>query len=194
MATKKKPPRSSRTVRTRPPRSSSREVTGVVNVDRDISQRGAGAGAKKGKKPSVSEVTEARVQALAKVFAALGARNAETWARTHVDDGSDELGRFVLLRAMWLRSIEPGRLLANARKDKAAGPAVERLMKSASIADLDALIRFAQRTSLDDVCRVLDDPADNDDGIRWGVFRVDAKGLPLWALDRLRTGLDDSEP
>lgn len=193
MATKKKPPRTARTVRTRLPtasRSSSREVTGVVNIDRDLSR----SGAKKAKKPSVAEVTEARVQALAKVFAALGARNAETWARTHVDDGSDELGRFVLLRAMWLRSIEPGRLLANARKDKAAGPAVERLMKNASITDLDALIRFAQRSSLDDVCKVLDDPADNDDGIRWAVFRIDAKGLPLWGLDRLRTGLDDSEP
>jgi hypothetical protein len=193
MATKKKPPRPSRTVRTRlPTRSSSREVTGVVDVDRDLGQ--GRAGKKSGKKPSVSEVTEARVQALAKVFAALGARNAETWARTHVDDGSDELGRFVLLRAMWLRSIEPGRLLANARKDRTAGPAVERLMKNASITDLDALIRFAQRSSLDDVCKVLDDPADNDDGIRWAVFRVDAKGLPLWTLDRLRTGLDDSEP
>lgn len=193
MATKKKPPRLSRTVRTRLPTrpSSSREVTGVVDIDRDISQV---RGTKKGKKPSVSEVTEARVQALGKVFAALGARNAETWARTHVDDGSDELGRFVLLRAMWLRSVEPGRLLANARKDKSAGPAVERLMKSASITDLDALIRFAQRSSLDDVCKVLDDPADNDDGIRWAVFRVDAKGLPLWTLDRLRAGLDDSEP
>lgn len=193
MATKKKPPRPSRTARTRlPTRGASREATGIV----DASGRAVAAGKKSGssKKPTVSEMTEARVQALAKVFAALGARNAERWARTHVDDGSDELGRFVLLRAMWLRSIEPGRLLANARKDKLAGPAVERLMKNASIADLDALIRFAQRSSLDDVCKVLDDPADNDDGIRWAVFRVDAKGLPLWALDRLRSGLDDSEP
>ena len=134
------------------------------------------------------------MQALAKVFAALGARDAERWARTHVDDGSDELGRFVLLRAMWLRALEPGRLLASARRDRTAAPAIERLMKTASLADLDALVRYAQRTSLDDVCRVLDDPADNDDGIRWAVFRIDAKGLPLWPLDRLRTGLDDSEP
>lgn len=180
MATKQR--KSPRTVRTRVPTKSQLQ-----------SQSQSGRAASK-RKPSVSEMTEARVQALAKVFAALGARNAERWARTHVDDGSDELGRFVLLRAMWLRSIEPGRLLANARKDRNTGAAVERLMKTASIVDLDALIRYAQRTALDDVCKVLDDPADNDDGIRWAVFRVDAKGLPLWTIDRLRTGLDDSEP
>lgn len=186
MATKKTKKTSARTVRTRSP---SRERTGVSPAPTKKSARSSKPG-----KPSMAEVTEARVQALAKVFAALGARNAERWARTHVDEGSDELGRFVLLRAMWLRSIEPGRLLAAARRDRTAGPAIERMMKTANLADLDALVRYAQRTSLDDVCRVLDDPADNDDGIRWGVFRIDAKGLPLWSLDRLRTGLDDSEP
>jgi hypothetical protein len=145
-------------------------------------------------KPPTAKVTEARVQALAKVFGALGARNAEQWARTHIDDGSDELGRFMLLRALWLRALEPGRLIAAARRDFRSRPAIDRLLDAASLEDLDALVRYAQRTALDDVCRVLDDPADNDDGIRWRVFRIDTKGQPLWPLDRLRAGLEDSAP
>lgn len=146
-------------------------------------------------RPSTSEMTEARVAALAKVFATLGARNAERWARDHVDKGTDELGRFVLLRALWLRVVEPGRLLAAAQADPQAGPALARMMQTVDIADLDALVRFAERTALADVCRVLDDPgADNDDSIRWAVFRIDGAGLPLWMLDDLRGGLEDSEP
>ena len=156
--------------------------------------RKATARAKKPSKLASTLATQARVHAIAKVFTALGARNAEQWARTHVDDGSDELGRFVLLRALWLRAVEPGRLLAAARADSAAGSACDRLMQIAELADLDALVRYAQRQSLADLCSVLDDPADNNDGIRWRLFRVDAKGAPLWPLDRLRTGLTDSEP
>ena len=135
-----------------------------------------------------------RVDALAKVFAALGARHPEKWATAHVEHGADELGRFVLLRALWLRTVEPGRLLAQARKEFLVGEAIDRLLQSANLADLDALIRHAQRSALYDIARVLDDPADNDEGIRWAVFRVDAAGIPLWQLDGLRAGLDDSEP
>ena len=58
-------------------------------------------------------------------------------------------------------------------------------MKSASITDLDALIRFAQRSSLDDVCKVLDDPADNDDGIRWAVtLSRDTRFASIYFLER----------
>ena len=146
------------------------------------------------KKPSAAELKRARVGALAQVFKALGARNPERWATSHVDNGTDELGRFVLLRALWLRTVEPGRLLAQARKDKHAGDSVDRLFKKADIVDLDALVRYAQRAALTDICKVLDDPAHNDDGIRWSIFRIDATGMPLWPLAELRKDLDDTEP
>lgn len=145
-------------------------------------------------KPTAAELKKARVGALAQVFKALGAKNPERWALNHVDKGTDELGRFVLLRAMWFRTVEPGRLLASARKDKHVGDAVDRLFKKADLVDLDALVRYAQRAALTDICKVLDDPAHNDDGIRWSVFRVDATGMPLWPLAELKKDLDDSEP
>jgi hypothetical protein len=149
---------------------------------------------KKKKTKAQTPSKKVRIAALAKVFEALGAKTPEKWAKAQIDDGSDELGRFVLLRALWLRTVEPGRLLANARRDKAAAEAIERVMKKVDLADLDALVRFAQKTALDDVCRVLDDPANNEDGIRWTIYRVDAAGMPLWPLAALRKDLVETEP
>ncbi len=137
---------------------------------------------------------QARIDALARVFTALGARDAARWAARHVDDSSDELGRFMLLRALWLRLVEPGRLLAAAPADPLAGPAVERLMQTNSLADLDAVVRFAQRTAVVDACRVLDDPGGEDDGIHWSVYRVDAAGTPLWPLAQLLADVEETEP
>ena len=143
-----------------------------------------------GKKAGPSK--KERIEALAKVFHALGAKTPTSWATTHVEKGSDELGRFMLLRALWLRLVEPGRLLGTARSDHHIGSVVDRMLKTVSISDLDAIIRYAQRTAVNDVCKVLDDPG--NEGIRWGVFRVDPYGMPLWPLRDLRSGLADSEP
>lgn len=143
---------------------------------------------------STSSVKRDRIGALTQVFAALGAQRPAVWARSHVDQGHDELGRFVLLRALWLKAVEPGRLLGIARNEPEVAAAAERLIKVAGLPDLDAVLRFAQKQALLDLCTVLDDPSASDEGIGWAVFRTDGRGLPLWALDRLVAGLTDSEP
>lgn len=145
-------------------------------------------------KVSTPKVKQGRVDALTQVFSALGAQRPATWARSHVEGGYDELGRFVLLRALWLKTVEPGRLLGLARNERAVSTAVDRLLKNADLADLDAIVRFAQKQALLDLCSVLDDPSASDEGIGWAVFRTDGRGLPLWTLDRLAAGLTDSEP
>ena len=141
-----------------------------------------------------AHIKQGRVDALTQVFTALGAQHPSTWARSHVEGGYDELGRFVLLRALWLKTVEPGRLLGLAKNEREVANAVDRLLATASLADLDAVVRFAQKQALLDLCTVLDDPAASDEGIGWAVFRTDGRGLPLWALDRLAAGLTDSEP
>jgi hypothetical protein len=145
-------------------------------------------------KATAEETRTARIEALTKVFEALGADNPQKWARSHVENGIDELGRFVLLRALWMKVVEPGKLLARAKKDKNVGAAVDRLMKNADLADLDALIRVTQIFALGDVLSVFDDPADNEEGIKWAIFRTDPKGLPLWSLDQLVNALGDAKP
>lgn len=145
-------------------------------------------------KASKSTVTAAqRIEQLAEVFRTLGARDPEKWARAHVERGTDELGRFVFLRALWLRMIEPGRLLGAARRDTSVGMAIDRIVKWVDLADLDALVRFAQRAAIDDVCKVLDGAA-AEDGIRWSLFRTDDGGQPLWSLGKLQPAVDDAAP
>ncbi|MBI1945274.1 MAG: hypothetical protein HYS27_06235 [Deltaproteobacteria bacterium] len=150
--------------------------------------------ARAGRRAPAQAVKRDRIEALTQVFAALGAQRPAVWARSHVDQGHDELGRFVLLRALWLKAVEPGRLLGIARNEPEVAAAAERLIKVAGLPDLDAVLRFAQKQALLDVCTVLDDPSASDEGIGWAVFRTDGRGLPLWALDRLVAGLTDSEP
>lgn len=150
--------------------------------------------ASRARRPSIPTIKQGRIEALTQVFATLGAQRPSTWARSHVQAGHDELGRFVLLRALWLKAVEPGRLLGIARNEAEVAAAVERLLGDAALADLDAIIRFAQKQALLDICTVLDDPAASDEGIGWAVYRTDGRGLPLWPLDRLVAGLTDSEP
>ena len=165
-----------------PARGSSSRARAAAKPRGGTQARGA-AGVKRG-----------RIDALTQVFAALGAQEPLTWARSHVEGGYDELGRFVLLRALWLKTVEPGRLLGIARNEPELAIAVDRLLKRAELADLDAILRFAQKQALLDLCTVLDDPSASDEGIGWAVYRTDGRGLPLWTLDRLASGLTDSEP
>ena len=136
----------------------------------------------------------ARVESLTAVFTALGAREPRGWALSQVDSGTDELARFVLLRALWLKVLEPGRLLARAQEDEQAGPAVDRMLKKVDLADLDAVVRLAQATALRDLLSVIDDPGDTEGGIGWGVFRKDKTGAPVWRLEGLVDDLDATRP
>ena len=146
-------------------------------------------------KPAVREkVREDRVASLAAVFQALGARDPKRWARAHAKGGSDELARFVLLRAAWLKVLEPGRLLARAHADQELRVVVDRLLKKVDLADLDALVRATQAHALRDLLTVLDDPADEEQGISWGVYRRDKKGAPAARLGRLVEDLDAARP
>ncbi len=145
---------------------------------------------------SAAGVRSARVEALSRVFTTLGARHPERWARSHVQDGVDQIGRFVFLRALWGRIVKDGRFLDKMRKNKSAlTPVVERLLVAgADEGDLTTLVRALQVGLLVDLCQLLDDPADNDEGVRWGLWRMDKRGLPLWQLGDLRLDVLDVDP
>jgi hypothetical protein len=128
---------------------------------------------------------------LVAVLRALGARDPDAWARS---DDAGVLERFVLLRALWMRVVEPGKLLARAKGHAHVGAAVDRLMGKADLADLDALVRLAQEQALTDILTVLDDPADDDGGVSWGVFHKDAKGKAVRRLGNLARDLDLARP
>jgi hypothetical protein len=135
-----------------------------------------------------------RIASLEAVFHALGAREPHAWARAHAKEGSDALARFVLLRALWLKVLEPGRMLARAQQDAHAGPAMAAMLRKVDLADLDALVRLTQEHALRDVLSVLDDPGDDDQAVSWAVYRRDKKGAPAARLTRLLDELDAARP
>ncbi len=145
---------------------------------------------------SSTDPLAARVEALSSVFTALGAREPERWARSHVEHGLDQIGRYVFLRALWSRVVKDGRFLDKLRHDPGETRAVvERLLVAgAREADLVALVRALQVHLLVDVAQILDDPSDNDEGVRWGLWRMDKRGLPLWQLPDLRLDLLEVDP
>ncbi len=136
------------------------------------------------------------MHALEAVFTALGAREPARWARAHVEDGLDQIGRFVFLRALWGRVVHDGRFLDKLRKERGEHTAlVERLLLAGvDEADLVGLVRAMQVRLLVDLCQIVDDPSDNDEGVRWGLWRMDKRGLPLWQLGDLRLDLLEVDP
>lgn len=113
-----------------------------------------------------------------------------------MQDGVDQIGRFVFLRALWGRIVKDGRFLDKMRKNQSElTPVVERLLiAGADEDDVTALVRALQVGLLVDLCQLLDDPADNDEGVRWGLWRMDKRGLPLWQLGDLRLDVLDVDP
>lgn len=138
----------------------------------------------------------ARIEALTGVFTALGARDPERWARAHVEHGHDQIGRFVFLKGLWGRVVRDGRFLDRMRRDVGESrEVVERLLLSgAREADLVQLVRAMQVLLLVDMTQILDDPSDNDEGVRWGLWRMDRRGLPLWQLTDLRLDVLEVDP
>jgi hypothetical protein len=153
----------------------------------------------RGDGPSTASATSslaARAQALEAVFTALGARDPERWARSHVEEGIDQIGRFVFLRALWGRIVRDGRFVDKMRKERTElSAAVERLLLAGvDENDLVALVRSMQVRLLVDICQIVDDPSDNDEGVRWGLWRMDKRGLPLWQLGELRLDVLEVDP
>lgn len=114
----------------------------------------------------------------------------------HVEHGQDQIGRFVFLKGVWGRVARDGRFLDRMRRDPGhARELVERLLvNGAAEDDLVHLVRTMQVQLLVDLMQILDDPSDNDEGIRWGLWRMDRRGLPLWQLGDLRLDVLDVDP
>ena len=68
------------------------------------------------------------------------------------------------------------------------------LLSGAREADIVQLVRAMQVQLLVDLTQILDDPSDNDEGVRWGLWRMDRRGLPLWQLADLRLDVLDVDP
>jgi hypothetical protein len=108
---------------------------------------------------------------LTELFARLGAPNPESWANSQVQEGINQLHRFLFLRQAWNLVIPDDehswmeRAMVAARKNPDApfagvGDALSRLLEAgASRDDLADLVRGMQAQLLFDFCYLLDDPS-----------------------------------
>lgn len=155
-----------------------------------------------------------RLAQLTGLFRAAGARNPEGWARSEVEEGFAQLGRFLFLRGAW-KGIVPDDpswidawLRGSPDPDAPLGgvkPALERLLAAgADRRDLTEVVRASQYELLFHICYLLGDSAaaieDLDDptgelaSIGWGLFELsddDEIGRPI---DMLHESCLDTDP
>jgi hypothetical protein len=149
------------------------------------------------------------LEALTARFRAAGAPDAEAWARSQLDEGIDQLSRFLFLRQAWGAVIRDGAtewidaMIAQARKDpggpgSAIGPALERTLGAgAAPADLAEIVRTMQWELLFSLCYLLEDPGLSEPdlaGVSWGLFSLDADGEPVARIGGLHESVLETDP
>jgi hypothetical protein len=110
------------------------------------------------------------IKELIKMFERLGARDASGWASSQVNEGIEQLHRFLFLRQAWSQVVPDGdtqwiaREIEKAKANPSApyagvGSALSRcLEKGADPKDLSDIVRGMQATALFHFCYLLEDP------------------------------------
>lgn len=151
-------------------------------------------------------MNEAELTAL---FAKLGARNPEGWARSQVREGIPQLARYVFLRQAWREIVAENdvgwidNVLKNAERSPDApysgvGHALKRLRNlGASDEDLTDIVRGTQAEFLFSLCRLLDDPGDLEEeisDISWALVELDEGGNMLHQIGGLYESVLQTDP
>jgi hypothetical protein len=152
------------------------------------------------------------IQQLTEHFAALGANEPESWARSQVEEGIPQYARMVFLRGAWQNVIPDGdtswidpRIKDAQRgpRDPGAGigPALERMLAAGvSREDIAEVVRVMQWSVLAGIAYQLSDPEavsyPNEEmpTVEWALFEVDEDGEPLHPIDGLHESVLDTDP
>ena len=131
---------------------------------------------------------------LTSLFAKLGARDAEAWARSQIEEGIPQLQRFLFLRQAWRSVLEEDNVSWIERHVEeferypdgpyaGVGAALKRcLAKGVSSQDLTDIVRGIQARMLFRSCYTLDDPNFSEpelSDLAWGLFQVDEDDNPI---------------
>lgn len=145
-------------------------------------------------------------QELVALFARLGARNPEQWAKSQLGGNIPQLARFLFLRQAWelvVNSDDRTWIQTQAATDSSAPgsaitPALKRLReKGASEEDLTTVVRVMQWRLLSAFCYLLDDPGNLEDeagDIAWRLFEVNKNGDPIAVISGLHESVLETEP
>ncbi|UXY16075.1 hypothetical protein N8I74_03360 [Chitiniphilus purpureus] len=130
---------------------------------------------------------------LRQLFERLGAKDPDAWAASQVDEGSNQLHRFLFLREAWAKVILDDnndwitQQIEAVKADPEApfagtGLALERLLAvGAQNRDLTDLVRGMQARLLFDLCYLLDDPSFDEAELAevgWCLVETDSQFRP----------------
>jgi len=130
---------------------------------------------------------------LTKLFDKLGAPNPESWARSQIEEGFNQLHRFLFLREAWKGVVSESdetwidaHIQASKKRPTAPysgmGQALSRMLeKNVDPKDIIDLVRGAQVSTLFDICYLLD-------GVEFDEPELEELG---WALAEVTTNEDD---
>jgi hypothetical protein len=149
------------------------------------------------------------IQDLAALFRKLGARDAESWASSQINEGIPQLLRYLFLRQAWSHVIAEGQRgwidyhIAEAEKhprDPFAemGAALKRAVNAGVLReDLVQIARGVQVELLSQLCYMLDDNGLTEpelEGLGWGLFQTDQEGKPVEPIYSLHESVLSTDP
>lgn len=152
------------------------------------------------------------LQRLTEHFRAMGAFEAESWAKSQLEEGIPQYARLVFLRQAWKNIIADGDtswidplIQKSERRPRepgaGAGPALNRMLAAgASREDIAEVVRIMQWQVLAGLAYQLADsgvveyPSDELPQVSWTLFEVNKDGEPLHPIDALHESVLDTDP
>lgn len=142
-------------------------------------------------------------QSLSALFRKLGAPSPEMWAKSQLQEGINQLGRFVFIRQAWKKIIHNNQSWIPAMREDRYTPlevqnALRRVFsQGVDEQDLTTIVREMQKNLLFDLCYLLDDPGSLEPEIQdleWGLFQIDKDGNPTEPISGLHESVMDLDP
>lgn len=148
------------------------------------------------------------LERLTETFRRLGANDPESWALSQINDGINQLGRFLFLKRAWSLVIDDDagwidkEIAESGRNPRAPfagiGLALTRL-KAAGVDEklLTDTVRGMQASTLFYLCSLLDDSGDFPeipDNVNWRLFQVDEEGNPVSQISAIHESVLEMDP
>jgi hypothetical protein len=146
---------------------------------------------------------------LTAIFQKLGARDPESWARSQILEGINQLARFLFLRqawglivndddASWIQS-QIKHAEANPQEPYAGVGLALKTLRSLGAGDheITDIVRGMQAALLFHMCYLLGEGGDLESkvlGVEWGLFQIDSNGRPLESISALHESVLGMDP
>lgn len=148
------------------------------------------------------------MEELTAVFAELGARDPGSWAESQINEGINQLGRFLFLKGAWDlvvddadtswidRTVERTPLSGDGPYDGIGHALRQLLTAGADMDDINQVVRGKQAELLFGLCYLLADPSSVAGNVhqQWALFEIDENDRPIRLIDMLHESVLDTDP